>query len=167
MKKVTLCSLAAETVPRQASAAERDSLAHRTYSQSSSPPKLVLVIDDSPTVRNILEVCLSRAGYQVKSFHDGVEALQWLVSPQACLPRLVFLDIGLPRMDGFEVSHYLKDKPQLKYIVIILISRRDGAIERLRARLVGAQDYIVKPITTQHILAVVQAHLSDLRNAKI
>jgi DNA-binding response OmpR family regulator len=118
-----------------------------------------MVIDDSPTVRSILEACLSRAGYQVKSFHDGVEALLWLGTPQARLPGLVFLDIALPKMDGFEVALHFKSKPQLQDIVIVMLTRRDGVIERLKAKLVGAKGYVVKPFKTQEIMAVVQAYL--------
>jgi DNA-binding response OmpR family regulator len=92
----------------------------------------VMVIDDSPTVCNILQVCLSRAGYHVKTFHDGIEALLWLRSPHARLPGLVFLDIGLPKMDGFEVAQYFKVKPQLQGAIVVMISRRDGVIERLK-----------------------------------
>jgi len=119
----------------------------------------VMVIDDSPTVRNILDVCLSRAGYHVKGFHDGVEALQWLLSPQGRLPGLVFLDIGLPKMDGYEVAQHFIARPQCKDTVIIMISRRDGVIERLKARLVGAKEYVVKPFKTQDILALVATYL--------
>ena len=119
----------------------------------------VMVIDDSPTVCNILHVCLSRAGYQVKTFHDGVEALLWLKSPQGLLPGLVFVDIGLPKMDGFEVAHYFNVKPQLQGVVVVMISRRDGVIERLKARLVGAKGYLVKPFKTQEVLAVVASYL--------
>ncbi|MBV9688809.1 MAG: response regulator [Ktedonobacteraceae bacterium] len=144
MRKVTFCPLAP---------------AERSTSESSPQLPLVMVIDDSPTVRSILEVCLSRAGYQVKSFHDGVEALLWLGSPQARLPELVFLDIGLPKMDGFEVALHLKGRPQLQDTVIVMLTRRDGVIERLKAKLVGAKDYMVKPFKPQQIVAVVQAYL--------
>ncbi|MBV9688168.1 MAG: response regulator [Ktedonobacteraceae bacterium] len=145
-------------IPQQESATERDFLANRAHNQKSSQPKLVLVIDDSPTVRNIVQVCLSRAGYQAKGFHDGVEALQWLVSPQGYPPTLVFLDIGLPKMDGYEVAQHFKVRPQWKDTVVIMLTRRDGLIERLKARLAGAKGYMVKPFKTQEILAVVAAY---------
>ena len=119
----------------------------------------VMVIDDSPTVCNILQVCLCRAGYHVKTFHDGVEALLWLQSPKARLPGLAFVDIGLPKMDGLEVAQYFKVKPQLQGVVVVMISRRDGVLERLKARLVGAKAYLVKPFKTQEILAVVASYL--------
>jgi DNA-binding response OmpR family regulator len=119
----------------------------------------VMVIDDSPTVRRILEACLSRAGYHVKGFHDGFEALQWLVSPQGRVPGLVFLDIALPKMDGYEVAQYFKTRPQWKDVVIIILTRRDGVLERLKARLVGAKGYMVKPFKTQDILAMAAAYL--------
>jgi CheY-like chemotaxis protein len=68
----------------------------------------VLVIDDSATVRKIIEVCLKRAGYAVIGFPDGVEAIRWLATLQERCPQLVFLDIGMPRMDGYAVAQYFK-----------------------------------------------------------
>jgi DNA-binding response OmpR family regulator len=120
--------------------------------------KFIMVIDDSATVRKIVETSLGREGFEVKGFGDGVEAMQWLASPEARRPDVILLDIGLPKMDGYEVARYLKAKPQFSNTVIVILSRRDGMIERLKGRLVGAQDYVVKPFRTQDILSVIQAH---------
>ena len=121
--------------------------------------KLVMVIDDSATVRKIIETCLGREGFEVKSFGDGVEAVKWLTEPEAPVPDLVLLDIELPKMDGYEVARRLKTKPRFHSTVIVMLSRRDGVIDRLKGRLVGAKDYIAKPFKTQDIIAVTQAHL--------
>lgn len=123
---------------------------------------LVMVIDDSPTICKILETCLHRAGYEVKSFPDGVEALCWLNTREACLPDLIFIDLGLPKLDGYEVIRLLKAKPALEHTMLVILSRRDGILDRLKGRLVGAHAYLTKPFKTQQILAVVQAHLGTL-----
>ena len=121
--------------------------------------KLVMVIDDSMTVRKIVETCLSREGFEVKSFADGVEAMRWFTTPQARIPDLVILDIGLPKMDGYDVARRLKARPQFNNTVIVMLSRRDGVIDRLKGRLAGAKDYLTKPFKTQDLVATIEAHL--------
>src|SRR5450755_2404511 len=121
--------------------------------------RLVMVIDDSPTVRKIVETCLRREGFEVESFPDGVAAIRWLARPDACIPALVILDINLPKMDGYEVARHFKSDPRLKQTVVVMLSRRDGVVERLKGRLVGAKDYLVKPFKTQDIVAVAETYL--------
>ena len=121
--------------------------------------KLVMVIDDSATVRKIVETCLSREGFEVESFQDGVDAIRWLAGPQARVPDLVILDIGLPKMDGYEVARRLKTKPQFSSTVIVMLSRRDGVIDKLKGRLAGAKDYLTKPFKTQELISVIESHL--------
>lgn len=121
--------------------------------------KFVMVIDDSATVRKIIETCLGREGLEVKSFADGVEAIRWLTQPEAQIPDLVVLDISLPKVDGYEIARRLKTKQQFANTVIVMLSRRDGMIDRLKGRLVGAKDYITKPFKTQDVISIIQSHL--------
>lgn len=121
--------------------------------------RLVMVIDDSATIRKIIKVCLERAGYEVIGFPDSVEAIRWLTTQQAHLPQLVFLDIEMPRMDGYAVAQYLKAKSQCSGMVIVMLSAHNGILDRLKGRLTGADDYLTKPFTTQTILAIVHAYL--------
>ena len=121
--------------------------------------KLVMVIDDSTTIRKIIETCLGRQGFQVVGFPDGVEAMRWLMEPTSRVPDLVLLDIGLPKMDGYEVARRLKIKPQFSNTVIVMLSRRDGMIDRLKGRLAGAKDYITKPFKTQDIISITESYL--------
>jgi len=121
--------------------------------------KLVMVIDDSATVRKIIETCLGREGIEVKTFNDGVEAVRWLTEPQAPTPDLLLLDIELPKMDGYEIARRLKTKQRFHSTVIVMLSRRDGVIDRIKGRLVGARDYISKPFKTQDIIALAQTYL--------
>ena len=124
--------------------------------------KLVMVIDDSTTVRKIIETCLGRQGLQVVGFPDGVEAMRWLMEPASRVPDLVLLDIGLPKMDGYEVARHLKIKPQFSNTVIIMLSRRDGMIDRLKGRLAGAKDYITKPFKTQDMISIIESYLGGI-----
>jgi len=121
--------------------------------------KLVMVIDDSATVRKIIETCLGREGFEVKGFSDGVEAMRWLTEPYAHIPDLVLLDIGLPKMDGYEVVRRLRTKQQLANTVFVMLSRRDGVIDKLKERLAGAKDYITKPFKTQEVVSLVESYL--------
>jgi|SRR5436305_14683402 len=121
--------------------------------------KLVMVIDDSTTVRKIIEHCLMQKGFAVQGFPDGVEAIRWLTEPETQVPDLVILDIGLPKMDGYEVARRLKSKPQFSNTVIVMLSRHDGIIDKLKGRLVGAKDYLTKPFKTQDVISVIESHL--------
>ena len=124
--------------------------------------QLVMVIDDALVVRTILDTCLHRAGYEVKSFEDGVQALLWLNTAQARPPDLIFVDLGLPKLDGYEVIRLLKSRPALEHTILVILSRRDGVLDHLKGRLIGAHAYLTKPFKTQQILAVVRAHLGAL-----
>ena len=122
--------------------------------------KLVMVIDDSPTVRKILEVSLRREGLEVVSYADGIEALRAVTNRQIDrLPDLVILDIDLPKMNGYEIARYLRTKPQWSRTIIVILSRHDSVIDRLKARLAGTQAYLTKPFTTQTIVNVVTSSL--------
>ena len=118
-----------------------------------------MVIDDSATVRKIIETCLRREGFIVEGFCDGVEAMKALTNPQARIPDLVLLDINLPKMDGYEIARKFKTKPQFNNTVIVMLSRRDGVIDRLKGRLAGAKDYITKPFKTQDIISIIESYL--------
>jgi twitching motility two-component system response regulator PilG len=123
--------------------------------------KLVMIIDDSLTVRKIMETSLKREGFASVSYPDGIEALRALNERRHPIPDLVLLDIGLPKMDGYEVARHLKTKRQFGNTPIVMISQRDGMIDRLKGRLAGAKDYITKPFKTQEVMTIVHSHLSS------
>jgi twitching motility two-component system response regulator PilG len=128
--------------------------------EDDSMSKLVMIIDDSLTVRKIIETSLKREGFASVSYPDGIEALRAL-SEGLAVPDLVLLDIGLPKMDGYEVARHLKTKRQFGNTPIVMISQRDGMIDRLKGRLAGAKDYITKPFKTQEVMTIVHSHLSS------
>lgn len=124
---------------------------------------LIAVIDDSQTVRKIIETCLKRESYQVITFNDGLAALRhFFKEKEAQPPDLVFLDIELPYMDGYQVVRYLKTRPTFAHTSIVMISRHDGVLDRLKAKLAGADSYLIKPMPSQAIVETVHQHLGIL-----
>jgi twitching motility two-component system response regulator PilG len=121
----------------------------------------VMVIDDSQVIRTIVDICLRRAGYEVMCFEDGVQTLCWLNTAQARIPDLIFVDLGLPKLDGYEIIRLLKARPAFEETVLVIFSQRDGILDRLKGRLAGAHGYLTKPCKTQELLALVQALLGE------
>jgi twitching motility two-component system response regulator PilG len=121
--------------------------------------KLVMIIDDSATVRKIVEVSLRREGIDYVSYPSGIEAVYALAERKNLIPDLVFLDISLPRMDGYTFAQYLKSHQQYDNTVIVMLSGHNGILDRLKGRLSGARDYMTKPFRTQDILTVVHEYL--------
>jgi twitching motility two-component system response regulator PilG len=122
--------------------------------------KLVMIVDDSLTVRKIIETSLKREGIDSVSFADGIEAMRAITEQRLRrIPDLVILDINLPKMDGYEFARRLRTKPQFSSTTIVMLTSRDGVIDRLKGRLAGAKDYITKPFRTQDIMSVLHTHL--------
>lgn len=122
--------------------------------------KLVMIVDDSETVRRIVEASLRREGFQSVSYSDGFEALNAIAEQRLpAIPGLIILDIGLPKMNGYEFARRVKTKPQFANTVIIMLTNRDGVIDRLKGRLAGAKEYITKPFKTQELMSTVHTYL--------
>jgi len=134
---------------------------HTQRNEEGWKKHLIMVIDDSATIRNILRVSLGREKFPVITFADGVEAMRWFALPEARIPDLVLLDIGLPKLDGFEVARRLKSRPQFHHTTIIMLSRHDGVLNHLKARLAGATGYLTKPFTTRQLLQVIETYLAE------
>lgn len=132
-----------------------------TFSTVSAPPApQILIIDDSVTVRKILETCHRRNGFSTATFADGVQALRWVSEHPTMIPRLVYLDIEMPRMDGYDVARTLRAIPGFAQVPILMISGRDGILDRLKGRLVGAKGYITKPFRGEEILIQTLSYVS-------
>ena len=126
--------------------------------QSLPPRPPVLLIDDSPTVRKIIEVALRRAGYEVTAYEDPEEALGALKRGEIPAPALAIVDVGLPKLDGYDVIRLLRASPQFQQLPVIVVSARDGILDRIKARLVGANAYLVKPFKERDLRALVQQY---------
>jgi twitching motility two-component system response regulator PilG len=131
---------------------------HPTFSPAI---KSVFVIDDSATIRKITETVLQQAGYETRSFRDGVEAMKWFAKPGSQPPDLILVDIGLPKMDGYEVIRTIKARPRFANTICIVLSGRDSTVDKLKGRLAGAKAYVTKPFTPQILLTAVRAHLTS------
>jgi DNA-binding response OmpR family regulator len=127
---------------------------------STAAGKLILVIDDSPTIQKIVELTLHRAGYEVYPFGDGIEVMRWLARPESRIPDLMLVDLGLPKMDGYELIRKCKARARFATTICVILSQRDGVVDKLKGRMVGAQGYITKPFTTQSLLASVHTFLA-------
>lgn len=121
---------------------------------------VILVIDDSLTVRTLLKISLQRAGYIVHTFSDGVQAMQALSKQDIPRPALLLLDVGLPKLDGYAVARAFKHHPELEQIIIIMLSGHDRTWDKLRGRLAGAKGYLTKPFQPAQVLAAIQTHLA-------
>ncbi len=116
----------------------------------------IMVVDDSQTIRRTAESLLTKAGYEVVTAQDGFEALAVLART---LPSLVFIDIMMPRLDGYQACALIKGNPQFAKIPVIMLSSKDGLFDRARGRLVGSDQYLTKPFTREELLAAVESHL--------
>jgi twitching motility two-component system response regulator PilG len=129
-----------------------------------SKQTMVVVIDDSPTICKILEISLHREGYEVVTYLNPVQALQALLWGEVARPDVLLVNLVLPQMNGYEVMRRLRAKPEFKAVPIIAITGREGMLDRLKARLAGANDYVIKPFKTQYIVDLVQKYTSPASN---
>ena len=120
----------------------------------------VLVIDDSNTIRRTAEVLLNKAGYEVITAADGFEAMS-VVSDQR--PDIIFVDIMMPRLDGYQTCKLIKHNRFFKNTPVIMLSSKDGLFDRARGRLAGSEQYINKPFRQQDLIAAIETHVSSKR----
>ena len=119
---------------------------------------LVMVVDDSVTVRKVTSRFLERHGFDVLVAKDGVDAIEKL---QDAVPDLMLLDIEMPRMDGFEVATQVRNSPRLKDLPIIMITSRTGEKHRQRALEIGVTDYMGKPYQESELLSRIYEILDE------
>lgn len=132
-------------------------------SQPDDHPRSVMVIDDSLCVRAVLEAAIKRAGYLVKSFPDGLSAMAAMARGEVVAPDLVLLDVLLPRMDGYEVARILRGKAELANTTIVMLTCQDGVLDKVRAKLAGAKEYIVKPFKMPYLVDLLNRYLRTPR----
>ncbi len=115
----------------------------------------VLVIDDSNTIRRSAEIFLKQGGYQVLLAEDGFDALAKVNDHQ---PHLIFCDILMPRLDGYQTCAIIKRNPRFSGVPVIMLSSKDGLFDKARGRMVGSEDYLTKPFTKDQLLRAVEQH---------
>jgi twitching motility two-component system response regulator PilG len=124
------------------------------------PAVRVLVIDDSNTIRRSAEIFLRQGGHEVVLAEDGFDAL---AKVNDHTPDLIFCDILMPRLDGYQTCAIIKRNPRFTAVPIIMLSSKDGVFDKARGRMVGSEDYLTKPFTKEQLLrAVAQYHPARL-----
>jgi twitching motility two-component system response regulator PilG len=119
------------------------------------PGAKVLVIDDSNTIRRSAEIFLRQGGHEVVLAEDGFDALA-KVNDHA--PELIFCDILMPRLDGYQTCAIIKRNPRFAHVPVIMLSSKDGLFDKARGRMVGSQDYLTKPFTKEQLLRAVDSY---------
>ena len=113
----------------------------------------VLVIDDSNTIRRSAEIFLKQGGHEVLLAEDGFDALAKVYD---FLPDVIFCDILMPRLDGYQTCAIIKKNSRFSGVPVIMLSSKDGVFDKARGRMVGAQEYLTKPFTKDQLLQAVQ-----------
>ena len=113
----------------------------------------VLVIDDSNTIRRSAEIFLKQGGHEVVLAEDGFDALAKVSDYQ---PDLIFCDILMPRLDGYQTCAIIKRNARFASVPIVMLSSKDGVFDKARGRMVGSQDYLTKPFTKDQLLQTVK-----------
>ena len=122
----------------------------------------VLVIDDSNTIRRSAEAFLRQAGFNVVLAEDGFDALSKISDHH---PQVIFVDIMMPRLDGYQTCALIKQNPTFKSTPVIMLSSKDGIFDRARGKLVGADEYLTKPFTKESLLSAVRRHYRESKIA--
>lgn len=127
---------------------------------ASTNPFKVLVIDDSNTIRRSAEIFLQQAGYEVLLSEDGFDALSKVNDHH---PDLIFCDILMPRLDGYQTVAVIRRSNKFANIPVVMLSSKDGVFDKARGRMVGAQDYLTKPFTKDQLLGAVAQYANAPR----
>ena len=113
----------------------------------------VMVIDDSKTIRRTAETLLKKEGCNVVTATDGFEALSKIADHQ---PQIIFVDIMMPRLDGYQTCALIKNNQMFKAIPVIMLSSKDGLFDKARGRIVGSDEYLTKPFTRDELLSAIR-----------
>ena len=116
-------------------------------------PIKVMVVDDSRTIRSTAEALLGKEGFTVLTAEDGFDALAKIAEDR---PDIVFVDIMMPRLDGYQTCTLNKSNPKYREIPVILLSSRDGVFDRARGKLAGSEHYLGKPFSRDELVEVVR-----------
>jgi len=113
----------------------------------------VLVIDDSKTIRRSAENLLSKEGYDVITATDGFDALAKIADTR---PEIIFVDIMMPRLDGYQTCALIKNNKEFKTTPVVMLSSKDGLFDKAKGRIVGSDQYITKPFSKEELLGTIR-----------
>ena len=117
----------------------------------------VMVIDDSKTIRRTAETLLVRDGCDVVTATDGFEALAKIADHN---PQIIFVDIMMPRLDGYQACALIKNNQTFKTVPVIMLSSKDGLFDKARGRIVGSEQYLTKPFTREELLGAIRKYVN-------
>jgi twitching motility two-component system response regulator PilG len=117
----------------------------------------VMVIDDSNTIRRTAEALLKKAGYEVYTATDGFEAMSVIADKE---PDIVFVDIMMPRLDGYQTCQLIKNNKKFKHTPVVMLSSKDGLFDRARGRIAGSEEHINKPFTQEELIEVIDKYVN-------
>ena len=117
----------------------------------------VMVIDDSKTIRRTAETLLKKAGFDVVTAADGFEALSVIADQR---PDIIFVDVMMPRLDGYQTCALIKHNQVFKRTPVIMLSSKDGLFDKARGRIVGSEQYLTKPFTKDELLGAIKRHVT-------
>ena len=117
----------------------------------------ILVVDDSKTIRRTAETLLSKEGCQVITAIDGFDALSKIADHE---PDIIFVDIMMPRLDGYQTCSLIKHNKTFKSTPVIMLSSKDGLFDRARGRIVGSDQYLTKPFTKDELLGAISRQIN-------
>ena len=116
----------------------------------------VMVIDDSKTIRRTAETLLRKEGCEVVTATDGFEALAKTSDHN---PQIIFVDIMMPRLDGYQTCALIKNNQGFRSTPVIMLSSKDGLFDKARGRIVGSEQYLTKPFTREELLGAIRRHV--------
>lgn len=117
----------------------------------------VMVVDDSKTIRRTAETILKREGCEVVTATDGFEALAKIADLR---PQIIFIDIMMPRLDGYQACALIKRNQLFKSTPVIMLSSKDGLFDKARGRIVGSEQYLTKPFTREELLSTIRIYVN-------
>lgn len=118
----------------------------------------VMVIDDSKTIRRTAETLLTKVGCKVFTANDGFDALSKIADSH---PDIIFVDIMMPRLDGYQTCALIKNNSRFKSTPVIMLSSKDGLFDKAKGRIVGSDEYLTKPFSKDELLSSIRLHVKQ------
>jgi len=132
-----------------------DTIEDEKLDSAKSKNLVVLVVDDSATIRRSAENMLTSEGYEVISAENGFEALSKITCHH---PDMIFVDIMMPRLDGYQTCAIIKNNKEFRNTPVVMLTSKDGLFDKARGRVVGSDQYLTKPFTREELLGAVKQH---------
>ena len=155
--KLLLDHLARQSMNEKTAVAEPRNIAEFPAKEiKEKTQKIILVVEDSATTRKVISITLSRHGYRVIEAADGLEALSKISEER---PDLIMLDVILPKMDGYKILSIIKGNKEFKEIPVIMLTSKDGFINKMKGKMAGSSAYLTKPFDPDKMITEIGKHI--------